>query len=578
MTSRETGKDRAARIAYNYLLGPDRLIRWRLGLTVAALLATTVMVAWSLLAGESGRLPVSHGPLARAHATWDTRCEACHVPLRSPNLLIRGQALGVASEAGDRKCQACHMGGDDQTHHLTQNRDLVKHCADCHRDHQGREASLTRLAEAECTSCHRDLDRGLWGILGLNDIAKSIVHFHDGSHPNFRSAAADPGRIKFNHATHMAAGLASRPDGRPLLTYAQLPQADRARFGGDEAQKPTDPVRLDCQSCHRLDRGDSPFQFSRDRSRTPDAVEQQWASLPPRAAGGTILPIRYELHCAACHPLDLPGRIARLGDTGGPSLPIRHRLQPAELHRELLATSLALVLDRPRAGAGAGAGAETPPVQPRFLQDSPDLPTVRKDFERHVSAAESILFGRGKGTCTECHYYDSPDGEPTRSPDGRIDPARFRVDRAGIPDVWLVHARFDHSAHRAMNCRECHPRAYPDADSPSGRPSEVVSPSGAKRWALNNGKETWTAHEDVLLPGIQTCQRCHAPRAADTAGNVSGGAGFDCTECHTYHNGDRPQQGPGALARGIPIEKQKLLEQFLRGDPSSRPAPSPRRP
>src|SRR4051794_1705605 len=129
MASRETGKDRAARIPYDYPHRPDPAIRWRVGLTAAALAATLGVVAWGMVSGDSGRLTASHGPLAGVHATWDSRCDACHVDPPDLGGLVRGRYAGIASDAGDAKCRACHMASHEQEHHRTQRPDRVQHCS-----------------------------------------------------------------------------------------------------------------------------------------------------------------------------------------------------------------------------------------------------------------------------------------------------------------------------------------------------------------------------------------------------------------------------------------------------------------
>ncbi|HEY1424858.1 MAG TPA: cytochrome c3 family protein, partial [Candidatus Acidoferrum sp.] len=73
------------------------------------------------------------------------------------------------------------------------------------------------------------------------------------------------------------------------------------------------------------------------------------------------------------------------------------------------------------------------------------------------------------------------------------------VTPASITLQWLPHARFDHDAHTGFSCAGCHANA------------------------LTSAQES-----DILIPGIATCQKCHAP-----------GAGFAesrCFECHTYHD------------------------------------------
>jgi hypothetical protein len=74
-----------------------------------------------------------------------------------------------------------------------------------------------------------------------------------------------------------------------------------------------------------------------------------------------------------------------------------------------------------------------------------------------------------------------------------------------------------------LDCRQCHPGAYPD------------SPQASRE------------SKDVLIPQREVCIECHsAPSGSGTA--TTGGARFDCVECHRYHNGSSPMAGSGAKA------------------------------
>src|SRR5262249_52353867 len=99
---------------------------------------------------------------------------------------------------------------------------------------------------------------------------------------------------------------------------------------------------------------------------------------------------------------------------------------------------------------------------------------------------------------------------------------------------------FSHASHRAVACWECHPRADPRAT------------------------DTSTQSKDVLVPGIDTCLKCHSPRQGSGA-DATGGARTDCVECHQYHHGSKEGsvQGVGAAARA-PKERMDL-KQFLSG-------------
>src|SRR5206468_1310078 len=152
---------------------PDRAARWFAGLTaaappecrprlreleelvrvrrwlwlLAALLLAAPLTAATVAAGLADSTPTplaavaSRGPVANPHAAWESNCEVCHTPFTS----IR------PGHTADAKCQACHTPAD---HSANQKPASVAGCADCHRDHQGRTASLTRLADETCTGCH----------------------------------------------------------------------------------------------------------------------------------------------------------------------------------------------------------------------------------------------------------------------------------------------------------------------------------------------------------------------------------------------------------------------------------------
>jgi hypothetical protein len=220
-------------------------------------------------------------------------------------------------------------------------------------------------------------------------------------------------------------------------------------------------------------------------------------------------PVRFETDCRACHPLDY--------DPDHPA--IRHPIQPAEVVDTLeQAYSAQFLNDKP--------SLEVPRPVPGH-EDRPEVRAAREAIGLKVAKAEAIVFG-GK-RCGECHVF-----EDVAAP--KVEPApdrwrHVRVAPVNVPDVWFRHAAFDHSAHVAVGCRECHARAYPDD-------------RGASRTS-----------EDVMLPTIAVCQTCHSPREK-TADSVSGGAGFACTECHRYH-------GAGAASHFTGVDPG--LKQFLLG-------------
>jgi hypothetical protein len=103
-----------------------------------------------------------------------------------------------------------------------------------------------------------------------------------------------------------------------------------------------------------------------------------------------------------------------------------------------------------------------------------------------IDADEKQLWGT---TCAQCHNMgpaDASSGLPT-------------VPAANVTARWFSHASFDHSAHQALTCASCHPKAAKSMSS-----------------------------ADMLLPGVEVCRNCHA------SGNSS--AGDTCGTCHQYHD------------------------------------------
>jgi predicted CXXCH cytochrome family protein len=499
MAVRETGKQRAARIPLDYFKHPDRLVRTKYQLTFLAIFAAVAFWAIGWLLGDRGRVQYSHGPVNVVHAAWETNCEACHVPFEP----IRGDhwlRSGNVASSSDIRCESCHAG---PPHHASQRPQDIVGCGACHREHQGRNASLVQLADAQCTGCHADLANH---VTGSKTAFANVTRFAaPPDHPEFkvlRERSADPGKLKFNHALHMTAGVRLSKDAK-AWTPADIVDAkvrDRYRAAG---QRDGDAVQLQCASCHQLDGGTNEL-------------------LAGLTAGAYYLPIRYEAHCRACHPL--------MFDTRLPDVAIPHRLQPNEVRKFLWGAYVARALPRSKD--------EKRPVRPLPGKDWPaEEEKVRQEIKGQVAGAENFLYQKevadkerylysGKTTCGECHHYEMKAGADV--------PAR--IVPTAVPSIWFTHAKFNHRPHRALDCRACHARAFPDSPNAS------------------------TKADDVLLPGIDNCVQCHAP-----PGQLRGGARFACTECHRYHNGDAPGHGLGAAPRDA---KAKVdLQRFLRGAP-----------
>ncbi|MCS7046593.1 MAG: hypothetical protein NZO58_09580, partial [Gemmataceae bacterium] len=262
-------------------------------------------------------------------------------------------------------------------------------------------------------------------------------------------------------------------------------QRERYRRPGDDDRT---PVQLDCASCHRVEQG-----WPDPSGSLPRGLAQ-----PVRPAGAAMLPITYEQHCQACHPLTFP--VPGESPVFASRESLRHRHQPGEVRGWLrgfftaqLTKEFAPLLEQP--------------LRPRPEQQAKQGALKAKlgdELERRINAAERILFG--PSTCGKCH------GPLT---------AEQRV-TAEIPTVWYEHAQFDHGAHRSMACLTCHAGA---AES--------------------------RTQADVLVPGLVLCLHCHV-REGPTAAPWVRGVRHDCVACHRYHDGDHPLRG-----RGAPVESPR---------------------
>jgi Outer membrane cytochrome MtrC/MtrF-like, domains II/IV/Class III cytochrome C family len=483
----------------------DRIARAQRWMPIVALSAAAVVWAGEWLWHRDARY--SPGPLTFVHATWDDRCVACHVSAQPLNANNWTNSILNQSHVADAQCQNCHAG---PRHHAIERAESMPGCTSCHREHQGRAADLKRVANGQCVNCHRDLTHNIQD--GATTKIPNVTGFNDGSHPEFSYVGGDvkdPRRIAFNHKLHLAEGLRNMANTTVPFTLADIPKEARESYRkSDQSDKA--PVKLECASCHRT-----------DNEAAPLAGLPRNAVQPARAAGAYILPIVFEQHCQACHPLSFPSEpLAAPAKPGAESPAVRHRLQPEEMRgwlrgyftKRLLKDQLSL-LDLPAR-----------PLPGKNPQRDAAAQKLDKALGDNIAAAERILLG--PGTCGKCH------------PGLRLElGAKQRVEPVNIPTIWFQHARFDHASHRAVSCQTCHTGV--EGSEKLGRPR---------------------------LPGIAICATCHAPagRAAD---GPLGGARHDCVECHRYHDGDHPLHGRGASSRQPASDAKLSLQQFLSGAP-----------
>jgi len=521
--SPETGKQRASRIPLDYFKHSNRLDRGKL---LLALLAAVVAggVSLSLWSADGRQRWHAPGPVAAVHAAWENDCNACHIPFAPIRDDAWMAATGAARHAADERCAACHRG---PVHHATESTADVRSCSACHEEHRGRDASLVRVADQFCIDCHIDLGGHRAPAATASATGNRATDF-ELDHPEFRSIRADPGQIKFSHRLHMTRGLAAAPDDRGARRLGDLAPLDRHRYRLP-GQHDSDLVQLECRSCHRFDRGD-PGAPGSPNTDPATALETDEPSGPARADGRRALPIRYENHCRACHPLTLdPALIAASYAPNSPAL-LPHRLHPAQM-ATLLKDHYALEVIESDPRLWDGTVSRPTPDHPQDAEQR----SGRQLLDEKVAVAAAHV----QHECGKCHEFNAAPpmaGGPNETPISLQE-----VVPAGLPEVWYAHAEFNHVAHTGINCLTCHARA--SAADPAASDSS----------------------RDVLIPGRDTCLRCHS-RPRQTESGPAGGARMDCVECHRYHNGDRPGEGLGAEARGAVVER--TLPGFLHPLPS----------
>jgi hypothetical protein len=524
--SPETGKKRASRISLDYFKHRTFLDHWKRILSLVLFFAAALYLVY-VLAGD--HKAVSRGPVADVHAAWDNNCQACHEDFSG----VRFQRLWggrVDHKTVDAKCEVCHSGA---VHHASMKPESVASCGGCHRDHRGREASLVRLPDADCTSCHSDLkahmkeDPSYRGKGQDHGHALNITSFASG-HPEFQLPKKDPGNIKFNHSLHMIPGQTIGWKLDDIKNKAHQPEL-AAHYKADGEGL----VVLECSSCHVLDPGDG-------LNRGP-------GKHPLRPAGAYMQPITYANNCQACHsmPLDIKTQV-KSGDKGAVEwapVMVPHYLQPPAVD-DFLWGAYANAYLKNEKNAQFRADLEAA-LKSRHLPTSP-LPGKRveqaiKDIQGSIDEAKGTLFYNQKSqaqnlfrtSCLKCHSYDD-------------EKAPTRVLESNIPMIWQPHAHFNHASHRALECRDCHEKAYPfNANDKTLKPENLRSVS----------------KDDVMLPDIKNCRQCHSPPRQENDKQL-GGVRHDCTECHSYHHGSKPLEGLGAAARN-PSTLMKS-EDFLR--------------
>lgn len=499
-----------------------------------ALLALAWVIA-TLVRGDER--PFNSGVMSVGHAMLADRCAACHTP---DTRFSRFRFIADADKAHalNRACLDCHgstIGYDPETssawHQVSaaarqgdpQAEEPRAACSACHAEHEG-FVRLTALDDRLCTSCHADLERARPGTRFYGNIARFDISGgpdQPGLHPEFRfkqERGADPGTIRFNHALHLRNTPSDPSD-------PNSPRGIPAPARGH--------VVLRCDDCHRAGRSnrDWPYANAKSRSDQRRLVSDVQSSLQDPF----IAPIRFDLHCAACHqPAVTEGQeLVLAGERTQNDGDVPHG-EPGDIRDYIQQRLLAyLSLERSVRKPPTDPDNRLPGV-PQVDSTAPQSEQTRVRLE-FIDAAARVLEKdllrppdqhRGptlRVGCAFCHQLQPP-GPSAPSP----------IVPAAIPERWLLHASFDHLKHREVaslgDSTQFNDRHPADRDCLSCHAGVLTSESTA----------------DVSLPGIDTCRACHA--APHTrSGLTLGGVGYGCVGCHSFHRA--PTLSPAESAR-----------------------------
>jgi hypothetical protein len=492
---RQTGKQRSQRIQIDYYRQRGRLDVGRNVCAVVGLVAAGLYAVYVVTAG--GSTHVMTGSVAQAHAAFESDCQECHLdftPIDSQAVKIDLPFANIRSAESiahlESACQKCHAVGNHHRESMNLSGQLSdQNCGLCHVEHMGRDHDLVLVSSRKCQSCHGDLS----DVCATTSIRDDVSAFTKVGHGDFASLnrpesslnRPDPGRVKFDHRQHLLPGQVNKGE-RGGSTIGMLDETMRRRYlraGQDDSSL----VQLDCASCHQL----AGVPVGGDRLSADAEL------------GRYMAPISYEQHCAACHPMN-PGMAT--ADT----TPLPHAVPWSKIE---------LLLKGALAGARASGQSRSPG------DDSQSSPQPGEGFGSIAAATSLVVAGelaaareRVESQCLQCHDRELITDERIVSA-ASSDPL--------IPSRWFKRGLYDHAAHRHIDCKYCHERAYPS----------------------NGSAEPPEDHETVMIAGIDSCTGCHrdaetatpasisSPDVVSLLGGQSTWASDACTLCHRYHAG-----------------------------------------
>ncbi len=473
---------------------PRSTLRARRGwLTVWASLVTALLLAAGFHFGAKDvKRPISAdpGPLSSSHAafTAGTGCAACH---ETHEREIGGLLQAITKSHGfNQACSSCHSfsGPADSPHNaafVSTRGPQTTDCRQCHTEHKGALADITRMSGEQCQTCHR----------------QTLQRF-DLDHPPFPKNFPHLARptIKFNHASHFKEHFLKPGDAvGPTVTCATCHGSTPSR-----TDVTTAGFDVACARCHEEQTRQTELTLLRLPDPTTKPAELDVAEATPfMAARLTGTNQLYGERLRA-----LLGSIVGKGpkELLAPSVPSTNAARlTAGLNHELLATPLKNWLK-----------GESPVLSPNapssgwywFDDLTPELrhrpaghadPVLRAWLEQTASdpaaafKAELRHPQKGPGRCAKCHVLDGP-------------VASIAWNYA--PRPASAQTRFSHGTHLGLrNCIECH--------------ALDTTVDFNRQFSLPSSPPVSTVHGVAA----SSCTDCHAEKKVSQ----------DCRLCHRYH-------------------------------------------
>ncbi|HEY6945076.1 MAG TPA: hypothetical protein VI431_08035 [Candidatus Acidoferrum sp.] len=381
--------------------------------------------------------------------------------------------LSRAHAVLEKECAACH----DRVPGEFSAKANMFGCLNCH---DGPMHHFPDYSQNNCISCHRE-HRGRINISATDTESCALCHSNLRAH-----------RGGSNFANHIRTLEDGHPEFAALRPVEGSSASDPATIKLNHAihMKPIRRgpngtlVNLECGNCHRpaavspdLTYSDAKYLAAtvsyRDSDELLPVIAEGLKPPKPVTRREFMAPVKFANACAACHLLTFDKRF----DEGVP------HDEPEIVHAFLVKKFQQYIAAHPgdvRVQRDPGRDLSGKPLPPQIRVLTP----AQWVAERTADAEELLL----RKTCKQCHALTT--SQNTGLP---------QVAPANVKTRWMPHAKFDHDAHRGFTCVSCHAKALTSMES-----------------------------SDILLPGIATCETCHAPGPSH--------ADSRCSECHTYHD------------------------------------------